>query len=444
MENIQNMHIVRFADSVNNHVSGPSVANYDLLTTLSKMEIPKTYMVTYKEKSKKIKYPDKVKLIEVDFEQSKEVSARMPLQPHFNTVNKALDIAKCLGKEVASIAVSGKYSPQAEQFSCLLKNYKKNCKLIVEGHGSEVCGYQLIEFENLYKNIYRKADLVIIMETPFAKYMFEKDGFPTGNMAVCPTVVRWEDKLNELQKNPEKLAEVKKKYFKKFKIPENASFILTIGRFQKEKGHKYLIKAVKNLLREYKNLYLLLGGSEKGVMEEINMLIKNEEKIKLIGKVPFSDFYALIANSIAFIIPSIEIWKKNRLYFAETGPRTVVEAMASGIVGKNVIIASNSGGTPWKFNMEKWLMEQINAGTESPEIPVYDEIDDRVYNANNRALLAEQKNIKAIEKVVRIVIEDEKFAEKINREATKYVKKYYNSMKIASIYNDLIENLFVE
>lgn len=444
MKNIHNMDIVRFADSVNNHISGPSVANYDLLMTLSKMEMPKTYMVTYKEKSKKIKYPDKVKLIEVNFEQSKDVSARMPFQPHFNTVNRALDIAEFLEKDVASIAVSGKYSPQAEQFSCLLKNYKKNCKLVVEGHGSEVCGYQLIEFENLYKNIYRKADLVVLMETPFAKYMFERDGFPIDNMAVCPTVVRWEDEIKKLQKNPEKLEEIRNKYFKKFKIPENASFILTIGRFQKEKGHKYLIKAVKNLLREHKNLYLLLGGSEKGVIEEISMLIKDEGKIKLIGKVPFSDFYALIANSMAFIIPSIEIWRKNRLYFAETGPRTVVEAMAAGIVGKNVVIASNSGGTPWKFNMEKWFMEQIKIGNESPEIPVYDEIDDKVYNAKDRALLVEQKDIKAIEKAVRVVIEDEKFAERMNREASKYVRRYYNSMRIASIYNDLIGNIFVE
>lgn len=437
------MDIVRFADSVNNHVSGPSVANYDLLSTLSKIGMPKTYMVTYKEKTKKIKYPNEVKLIEVDLEQSKAISARMPFQPHFNTVNKALSIADSLGRRVISVAVSGKYSPQAEQFSCLIKtNYKKECKLVIEGHGSEVCGYQLLEFENLYKNIYRKADLVLIMETPFAKYMFEKNGFPIDNMAVCPTVVRWEDKVIELQNDPEKLEKIKKKYCKKYRIPIDADFILTIGRFQREKGHKYLIKAAKNLLKEYKNLYLLLGGSEKGTLNEINKLIKNEEKIKLIGKVPFPDFYALIANSIAFVIPSIEIWKKNRLYFAETGPRTVVEAMAAGIIGKNVVIASNSGGTPWKFNMEEWLIKQAKIGAKPPEKPIYNAITDKVYNANNRALLVEQKSSKAIEEALRIVVEDEKLAKKLNKEASKYVKKYYNSVKIAKIYNDLLNNVF--
>ncbi len=431
--------IVRFADSINNRISGPSVANYDLLLTQSEIGLPDTYMITYKEKKKEIKYPEKVKIVEVPLEQSKEVSARMPLQPHFKTINRALDIAKYLKEKVIVVAVSGKYSPQAEQFSCLLKtNYKKNCKLVIEGHGSEVCGYQFLEFKNLYGNIYKKADLVIIMETPFAKLRFKENGFPIDNMAVCPTVVRWEDKINKIEENREILEKIKRKYCRKYKIPFNAEYIITIGRFQKEKGHKYLIKAFKKLQKDYPNLYLLLGGSEKGTINEIKKLIKSNDRIKIIGKVPFSDFHPLIANSIAFVIPSIEIWKGKKLYFAETGPRTIVEALAAGIVGKNVVIASNSGGTPWKFNMEDWLEKQIKIGYEAIEKPFYKQILNGIYNANNRGLLIEQKNEKAIEEAIRIIIEDEKFAKKLNLEGRKYVKNWYSSIKIAKIYNDLL------
>lgn len=437
---------VRFADSVNNHISGPSVANWNLLAIQAKNNMmPETYMVTYKEKNKKLKYP-KVKLIEVELKQDKAVSGRMPPQPHFNTLEKALTIADFLKDKVMAVAVSGKYSPQAEQFTSILKsNYKKDCKLVVEGHGSEVCGYQLRNFENLYKNIYKKADLVILMETPFAKLMFELEGFPTDNMAICPTVVSWEDNIKRLKENPEIKDEIKKKYFKKYKIPSDAEFVLTIGRFQKEKRHKDFVIAAKKLLNDSPNLYFLLGGSEEGTINEIKNMVRNEKNIKLIGKVPFSDFFALIANSIAFVIPSIEIWKGEKLLFAETGPRTVVEALASSIIGKNVVIASYSGGTPWKFNMEEWLKNSAKIGAVTPKKPVFENISAKknanVYNAKNRALLIEQKNPESIAEAIKIILNDEKLRKKLNSEGARYVKEWYDSKRIAMIYNEILKNV---
>ena len=434
--------VVRFADSVNNHVSGPSVANFDLLATQARENLmPETYMITYKEKTKKIKYQG-IKMVEVELKQSSTVTARMPAQPHFNTVNRALSIVDSLDKKVIVVAVGGKYSPQADQFSSLLKsNYGKDCRMVVEGHGSDVCGYQLIEFENLYKNIYRRADLVLLMETPFAKLVFEKEEFPTDNMAVCPTVVRWEDHVEKMKKNPEIMGEIKSKYYKKYKMPSDAEYILTVGRFQREKGHKYLVKAAKKILEEYPNLYFLLGGSEKGTIDEIKKMIGNEKRIKLLGKIPFQDIYALMANSKAFVIPSIELWKNNRIFFAETGPRTVVEAMAAGIVGKNVVIASSSGGTPWKFNMEEWLIKASKVGAETPKKPIYENIDKGVYNAKNRGLLIKQRSPEAIAEAIRIVTEDEKFAKRLNQEGGKYVEKWYGSIMITKIYNRILDSI---
>ena len=438
--------IVRFADSVNNHISGPSVANWSLLVTQAKTNLmPETYMVTYKERSKKIKYP-KVKMLEVELKQDKAVAARMPAQPHFNTVEKALGLVESLSSKVIAVAVSGKYSPQADQFCSILKsNYNKDCKLVIEGHGSEVCGYQLLNFENLYKNIYKRADLVLLMETPFAKLMFERNKFPTDNMAVCPTVVRWEDNIKKIKENPKIINNVREKYYKRYKIPPNSEFVLTIGRFQQEKGHKYLVLAAKKILKEYPHLYFLLGGSEEGTINEIKKLIGNEKRIKLLKEIPFTDFYALIANSIAFVIPSIEIWRGERIYFAETGPRTVVEALAAGIVGKNIVIASASGGTPWKFNMEEWLLESSKVGAQTPEKPIYKNISTNkkasVYKANNRALLVEQKNPEAIAEAIRIIIEDRELAKQLNKEGGRYVKEWYGSKKITMIYNRILKTV---
>ncbi|MHA1409854.1 MAG: glycosyltransferase family 4 protein [Candidatus Odinarchaeia archaeon] len=439
--------IVRFADSVNNMVSGPSVSNYDLLTTQAENNIlPETYMVSYKEKTKTSKYPSRVKFLEVDLEESSEVLSRMPMQPHFLTVNTALSIINKLKKNVLAVAVSGRYSPQTEQFCSLLRsNHSKNCKLIVEGHGSDVCGYQLRQFENLFKNIYRKADLVILMETPFAKIMFEKDGFPTGNMVVCPTVVRWEKQVDYLKNNSEILTYIKNNYFKKYNIPENADYIISIGRFQPEKGHYYIIRAAKKILKRYPNLYFLLGGSGKGTVSKLKRLIGGEERIKLIGMIPFSDMYALIANALAFIIASIEIWNNGKLYFAETGPRTVVDAMAAGTLGKTVIISSNSGGTTWKFNMDEWLEESSKSGFHIPNRPNLDVLSDKdkriVYSVKNRALFFPQADSKSLAAAIELLINDNNLSKKLNNEASKYVKKWYNSVKIAKTYNSILEQL---
>jgi len=140
--------VVRFGDSVNNRISGPSVANWDLLTKQAELGIlGDTHFITYKEESKRKKYPFNLKIHEVLLEQNTGVSSRMPLQPHFKTVNEALKIVPQLEKKVICVAASGKYSPQAFQFVNLLnKIYGHKAYLIVEGHGSEVCGCQLMEY----------------------------------------------------------------------------------------------------------------------------------------------------------------------------------------------------------------------------------------------------------------------------------------------------------
>ncbi|MBW2975453.1 glycosyltransferase [Candidatus Woesearchaeota archaeon] len=442
-----NYSVVRFGDSVNNSINGPSVANWNLLTKQQELGIlGDTHLITYTQKEKTERYPSGLKVHEVDLKQSKEISARMPYQPHFKTVEKALEILPKLKNKVIAVAVSGRYSPQAQQFVSLVnKNTKKKAYLVVEGHGSDVCGYQLREFEALYRNIYKAADLVVLQESPIAKYYFEKEKFSTKNMAVCPTVVSWEDAIDKLKKNPGLIKDVRDKYYKSYNIPKGAEFILTIGRFQPEKGHRYLVMAAKKILREYPDLYFLLGGSGDGTISELRRIIGDEKRIKIIGKVPFSDFYALIASSKAFVIPSLEIWKKNRLYFAETGPRTLVDGLAAGIVGKNVVIASDSGGTSFNFNLDKWLMKCFRLGSKTPKKPDYKNIFGnsrvKVYNANNRGLLVEQKNPESIVQAIRLIMDDNELSKTLNQEGSRYVTEWRSSRKIAGIYDKIIKSV---
>lgn len=434
--------IVRFGDSVNNVITGPSVANWDLLTKQAELGIlGDVHFITYVQKGNSKKYPKGLKIHEVSLEQSKEVSSRMPLQPHFKTVEKALEILPKLKNKIVAVAVSGRYSPQAYQFVNLInKNTKKKAYLVVEGHGSDVCGYQLREFEDLYKSIYKAADLLMLVETPIAKKYFEKEGFPTKNMVVIPTTILWENEVANLKKKPV-IKEVRKKYEKLFGIPKDADMILTIGRFQPEKGHRFVVKAAKQVLKKHPDTYFVFGGSGEGTIKELKALIGSSKKIKLIGKIPFSDFYPLIASSTAFVVPSIEVWKGKRLFFAETGPRTVVEAMATANVGNTVVISSDSGGTPWKFNLDDWLNASLKINSKAPKSPNYKKVkgSSNLRIAKNRALLFKQADSKAIADAVCLVLEDEKLRKTIRKNSTKYVDKWYSSATIARTYKKTIE-----
>jgi glycosyltransferase involved in cell wall biosynthesis len=445
---MKNYSVVRFGDSINNVITGPSVANFDLLDSQAHCGIKTdTHLVTYKEKSKKLKYPN-VKMHEVSLEISKEVASRMPLQPHFKTVDKALSFVPKLKDRIIAVAVSGRYSPQAYQFVNLVnKNYSKKAYLVVEGHGSDVCGYQLREFENLYRNIYKSADLVILEETPIAKYYFKKEKFPVGNMAVLPTIVYWEPIINRIKKNHAAIKEVRKKYEKQFGIPTNANLIMTNGRFQPEKGHKYLALAAKEVLKKHPDTYFALGGSGSGTEKEIKGLINkiDPKKIKLIGHIPYDYYHQLIASSTCYVIPSVELWKNGKLYFAETGPRTVIDGMSATNVGNVVVLASNSGGTSWKLNMDEWLKNSIKLGASVPKFPKYKKIQHKkgisVENAKNRALLFDQANPNSIAAAINIILEDPGLRKKINRESRRYVNKWYGSKRMTLEYKKLIESL---
>jgi len=130
---------------------------------------------------------------------------------------------------------------------------------------------------------------------------------------------------------------------------------------------------------------------------------------------------------------------------AETGPRTVIDAMACSVVGKCVVIASRSGGTSWKFNMDKWLKRSLKPSSYVPDIPCYRKLINKkgvsVENANNRGLLFDQGNPKSIAKAINLVIKDSNLRKKLINGQADYVKEWYSSKRILKNYSKLIESL---
>ncbi len=145
---------------------------------------------------------------------------------------------------------------------------------------------------------------------------------------------------------------------KKHKLGKN-KVIFVMGRLVERKGHVFLIKAMKKILKMFPKAKLVIGG---GGIEEANIRkaikeLKLENSVILTGRIPILDLPSYYAACDVFCLPAIVDSKGE----TEGGQGLVIgEAMASG----RPVVASNVGGIPdaVKHNANGLLVEQKNPG----------------------------------------------------------------------------------
>ncbi len=119
-----------------------------------------------------------------------------------------------------------------------------------------------------------------------------------------------------------------------------------IGRLNKQKGLKYLIKALAKLKQKNINLIIIGEGPEKDNLKKLSKELEIEDNIYFVGH--RNKAWQYLNNFDLFILPSL--W--------EGMPNVVLEAMAK----KLPIIATKVGGTPEliKNNKNGFLLEPAN------------------------------------------------------------------------------------
>ena len=149
----------------------------------------------------------------------------------------------------------------------------------------------------------------------------------------------------------------RKKIRKELGIVDDELVCGHIGRFSKQKNHKYLINAFSKVLDKRPDAKLVLVG--KGELEE--EIIDQCEKLGIRNKVFFlgvrSDIPALLSAMDIFVFPS--------LY--EGMPNTVIEAQATGlpcIIANTITKEANVLGTvkflPLSNSIDLWANEIVN------------------------------------------------------------------------------------
>jgi len=117
-------------------------------------------------------------------------------------------------------------------------------------------------------------------------------------------------------------------FYKKFNIPDNKIKILFVGRLFPEKSIDTLIKAIPHIIKEHKNIYLMIVG-DGHLRQKLEKLTQNLAIVKCVaflGLVSEEEKILAYNASDIFVLPSL----------AELEGMVVLEAMACG---KPIIIS---------------------------------------------------------------------------------------------------------
>lgn len=117
-----------------------------------------------------------------------------------------------------------------------------------------------------------------------------------------------------------------------FSIPPEAAVIGTVSRLFAEKGHKYLLSALRLLADEFPNVRVMIVGTgdERQPLEALAQLLNIEDKVI------FTGFY----NDLPGALRAMDIFAQPSI-LDEGFPTSVLEAQAAGLP----VVASDIGGT---------------------------------------------------------------------------------------------------
>ena len=125
----------------------------------------------------------------------------------------------------------------------------------------------------------------------------------------------------------------KDKCREKLNLPQDRKIILTIGNLVEIKGHKYLIEAMKEIVKKRRNILCLVIGSGnlKKMLENQIEELKLKEFVKLLGGKPHNEISIWMNACDLFVLPSLN----------ESFGVVQIEAMACG----KPVVATKNGGS---------------------------------------------------------------------------------------------------
>src|SRR3989338_2426999 len=140
-------------------------------------------------------------------------------------------------------------------------------------------------------------------------------------------------------------------FYERFNIPDNKIKLLFVGRLFPEKSIDTLIKTIPHIIKEYKNIHLMIVGAGylRPQLEKLMYSLKVDQYVTFLGLISEEDIILAYNASDIFVLPSI----------AELEGMAVLEAMACS---KPIIIAnSKESASRYFVDDNGFLFEPQNA-----------------------------------------------------------------------------------
>lgn len=128
---------------------------------------------------------------------------------------------------------------------------------------------------------------------------------------------------------------------KKLNLPSDKKIVLNVGNLYEVKGHKYLIEAIKEIVKQKKDILCIIVGRGK-LKSELENRIKELSLcsyVKFAGGKPYDEIPLWINACDAFVLPSL----------AEGNPTVMFECLGCG----KPFIGTRVGGIPEVITNEK-------------------------------------------------------------------------------------------
>jgi glycosyltransferase involved in cell wall biosynthesis len=121
--------------------------------------------------------------------------------------------------------------------------------------------------------------------------------------------------------------------------------ILTAGRLVGKKGFVYLLRALPKILASIPQARLVIAGEgpERPLLEGVSKDLGVDDRVSLVGNVPWTQVPAYLFLSDIFVVPSIHDSSGN----LDGLPNVILEAMAAG----RPIVATPIGGIGSRLRM---------------------------------------------------------------------------------------------
>lgn len=204
--------------------------------------------------------------------------------------------------------------------------------------------------------------------TDIGSYVFKNSDKITANSSFTrDVIVSMDNKIDKIEIIPMGVDTVRFSPTRVSNLRETfmAEYIvLSIGRLVEKKGVKYLIIAMKEIIKKFPKAKLIIGGSgpDMKILEELSKSLDLQNNVIFVGYISNEDLPKYYASSDIFVLPSIETKEGD----TEGLGIVLLEAMASNVpvVGSNIggitdIIIDNETGLLTKPEDPKDISEKI-------------------------------------------------------------------------------------